>query len=199
MNESVLLLTLQQQFEKDSDGKVKFLGQSVSETIRTCLTNGMSKKADRVKSEFKVPDKRFVNCVVFKTPWLISPSRFWYLKLHALTAMRDFDALDTFARSRRSPIGYEAFVRHLIEAGHPKEASSYVIRCDGPKRVELYVLCADWRAAGRECKERGDKKGMEYVSLPFHITSTLMRFADNSGSRALIRLSQESWISLRHL
>lgn len=63
-NESVRLLALQQQYEKDSDGKVKFFGQSVSETIRTCISNGMSKKADRVKSEFKVPDKRSVNCVV---------------------------------------------------------------------------------------------------------------------------------------
>ncbi|KAG2068050.1 vacuolar assembling sorting protein VPS16 [Suillus decipiens] len=146
MNESVRLLALQQQYEKDSDGKTKFFGQSVSETIRTCISNGMNKKADRVKSEFKVPDKRF-----------------WYLKLHAFTAMRDFDALDAFARSRRSPIGYEAFVKHLVEAGHLKEAATYVMRCDGPKRVGLYVLCEDWRAAGRECKERGDKKGMEQL------------------------------------
>lgn len=146
MNESVRLLALQQQYEKDSDGKIKFFGQSVSETIRTCISNNMSKKADRVKSEFKVPDKRF-----------------WYLKLHALTAMRDFDALDAFARSKRSPIGYEAFVRHLVETGHLKQAALYVMRCDGPKRVGLYVLCEDWRAAGRECKERGDKKGMEQL------------------------------------
>lgn len=146
MNESVRLLALQQQYEKDSDGKIKFFGQSVSETIRTCILNNMSKKADRVKTEFKVPDKRF-----------------WYLKLHALTAMRDFDALDAFARSRRSPIGYEAFVRHLVETGHLKQAALYVMRCDGPKRVGLYVLCEDWRAAGRECKERGDKKGMEQL------------------------------------
>lgn len=89
--------------------------------------------------------------------------RFWYIKLHALTALRDFDGLDVFARSKRSPIGYEAFVRHLVTAGHLKEAASYVIRCDAPKRVDLYVLCQDWRAAGRECKERGDKKGLEYV------------------------------------
>ncbi|KAF8556045.1 vacuolar assembling sorting protein VPS16 [Imleria badia] len=144
MDESARLLAMQQQLEKDSDGKVEFFGKSVSETIRTCLMNGMGKKADKVKSEFKVPDKRF-----------------WYIKLHALTALRDFDGLDAFARSRRSPIGYEAFVRHLVAAGHLKEAASYVIRCDAPKRVELYVLCEDWRAAGRECKERGDKKGLE--------------------------------------
>ncbi|KAG6377543.1 Vps16, C-terminal region-domain-containing protein [Boletus reticuloceps] len=144
MDESARLLAMQQQLEKESDGKVKFFGKSVSETIRTCLMNAMSKKADKVKSEFKVPDKRF-----------------WYIKLHTLTALRDFNGLDAFARSKRSPIGYEAFVRHLVEAGHLKEAASYVIRCDAPKRVGLYVLCEDWRAAGRECKERGDKKGLE--------------------------------------
>jgi hypothetical protein len=82
-----------------------------------------------------------------------------------LTALRDFDGLDAFARSRRSPIGYEAFVRHLVATRHLREAASYVIRCDAPKRVELYVICEDWRAAGRECKERGDKKGLEYVFL----------------------------------
>lgn len=60
MDESARLLAMQQQLEKDADGKVKFFGQSVSQTIRTCLMNGLSKKADKVKSEFKVPDKRYV-------------------------------------------------------------------------------------------------------------------------------------------
>lgn len=60
MDESARLLAMQQQLEKESDGKVEFFGKSVSETIRTCLMNGMSKRADKVKSEFKVPDKRWV-------------------------------------------------------------------------------------------------------------------------------------------
>lgn len=58
MDESARLLAMQQQLEKDADGKVTFFELSVSETIRTCLMNGMGKKADKVKSEFKVPDKR---------------------------------------------------------------------------------------------------------------------------------------------
>jgi len=54
-------------------------------------------------------------------------------------------------------------VRHLIEKGHPKEAAIFVPRCDSSGRVDLYVDCGDWRAAGKECKERGDKAKMEYV------------------------------------
>lgn len=96
---------------------------------------------------------------------------FWYLKLHALTSVRDFDGLEAFAKSRRSPIGYEAFVKHLVDRGYQKEALSYVPRCDGPKRADLYVLCNDWRAAAKECKDRNDKAKLEYATL-VHLRST---------------------------
>ena len=61
MDESSRLLNLQQQLEKEADGKVAFFGLSVNETIRVCIVNGMAKRDDKVKSEFKVPDKRFVS------------------------------------------------------------------------------------------------------------------------------------------
>lgn len=58
MDESARLLTLQQQLEKEADGKIVFFGLSVNETIRTLVANGMAKRADKLKSDFKVPDKR---------------------------------------------------------------------------------------------------------------------------------------------
>jgi len=91
-------------------------------------------------------------------------SSFWNIKLYALTSIRDFEGLEAFAKSKRSPIGYEVFVRHLIEKGHLKEAATFIPRCDSNKRVDLYVDCGDWRAAGKECKERGAKAKMEYGS-----------------------------------
>jgi hypothetical protein len=77
--------------------------------------------------------------------------------MQALTEMKDFEGLEVFAKSKRSPIGYEAFVAHLLEKGYTREAASYVPRCDANRRVDLYVDCDDWRQAGKECKERGDK------------------------------------------
>jgi len=146
MDESSRLLVLQQQLEAEADGKVPFFGQSVNETIRTCVVNGMLKRADKIKSDFKVPDKRF-----------------WYTKLYALTEIRDFEGLDTFSKSKRSPIGYEAFVHHLVEKGHSKEAVAYVARCDPPKRADLYAECDEWRMVGKECKDRGDKAKLEQL------------------------------------
>lgn len=59
MDESARLLAFQQQLEKETDGKITFFGLSVSETIRSCLLNGMARRADKAKSDFKVPDKRY--------------------------------------------------------------------------------------------------------------------------------------------
>lgn len=81
--------------------------------------------------------------------------------MHALTQTRDFEGLDAFSKSKRSPIGYQAFVHHLVEKGHPREAVGYVARCDASARVDLYVECGEWRMAGKECKDRGDKAKLE--------------------------------------
>lgn len=63
MDESARLLAFQQQLEKETDGKITFFGLSVDDTITTCLLNGMSKRADKAKYDFKVPDKRCVFCI----------------------------------------------------------------------------------------------------------------------------------------
>ena len=96
--------------------------------------------------------------------WLL---RFWYLKLYTLTEAKDFEGLDAFSKSKRSPIGYEPFVHHLVEKGYPKEAVAYVAKCDSPKRADLYAECGDWRSAAKECKDRNDKAKLELVFCPF--------------------------------
>jgi hypothetical protein len=59
MDEYSRLLTFQQTLEKETADKIEFFGLSVDETIKKCLLNGMSKRADKLKSDFKVPDKRY--------------------------------------------------------------------------------------------------------------------------------------------
>lgn len=36
--------------------------------------------------------------------------RWWWIKLKALTENRDWEQLEAFAKSKKSPIGYEPFV-----------------------------------------------------------------------------------------
>ena len=60
MDESVRLLTFQQQLEKDAPTIGPFIGLSVNDTIKSCIINGLGKKADKLKSDWKVPDKRYI-------------------------------------------------------------------------------------------------------------------------------------------
>jgi hypothetical protein len=60
MDDSVRLLTTQQQLEKEVDGKIKFFGLSVNETIRSLIMNGLNKKAEKVRGDWKVSEKRYV-------------------------------------------------------------------------------------------------------------------------------------------
>ena len=47
-------------------------------------------------------------------------------------------------------------IRAASTEGGPLKGSGK-LRGDVPKQVDLYVKCGEWRMAGKECKERGDK------------------------------------------
>ena len=79
------------------------------------------------------------------------------VKLKALVDIRDWDALDAFSRSKKRPIGYEAFVEYLVATNHSTQALAYIPRCEARNRVELYIRCGEWLRAGQECRDRGDR------------------------------------------
>ena len=68
MDDNVRLLTFQQQLEKDLEGRVEVVGLSVNATIRVCFLNGQPKKAEKVRGDWKVPDKRLAIHTRITTP-----------------------------------------------------------------------------------------------------------------------------------
>lgn len=60
MDDFARLLGMQEGVERELDGRVRVVGLSVSETVRVCLVNGLAKRAESVRSGWKVPDKRYV-------------------------------------------------------------------------------------------------------------------------------------------
>lgn len=58
MDEYSRLLGVQEQVEKES-ANVKVFGLGLNETMRVCLMNGLGKRAEKLKSDFRVPDKRY--------------------------------------------------------------------------------------------------------------------------------------------
>ncbi|GAA5851110.1 hypothetical protein JCM8547_004135 [Rhodosporidiobolus lusitaniae] len=138
VDDHLRLLVLQQSLEQENPGK-QFVGLSVNGTVRQCWLEGMEKKAEKVRKEFGVPEKRY-----------------WYITLRSLIHLRDYSTLLAFSK-KKSPIGYEPFVEELIKAGAQRHAVGYVERCEGRNRVELLVRSGEWAMAGQECVRRGER------------------------------------------
>ncbi|WWC61373.1 uncharacterized protein I303_103954 [Kwoniella dejecticola CBS 10117] len=140
------LLLLQQTYEKELDHKFTFSGLSANAFIHKLLLEGFTKRAERVRSDWRVPDKRF-----------------WWIKLRALAERKDWEGLEAFAKSKKSPIGYEPFVTHLLSLTPPQptHAASFVPRCDPRQRADLYVRCGDWGRAAESAKERNDRSKLD--------------------------------------
>jgi hypothetical protein len=62
---------------------------SLMETIRQCVKLGLRKQADKLKADFKVPEKRF-----------------WFVKMKALVELKDWEGLESWS-GKKSPIGFE--------------------------------------------------------------------------------------------
>lgn len=88
--EASQLLKIQENLDKDLADRKEFLGLSLNETIYRLIRSGYGKRAQKIQGEFKMPDKTF-----------------WWLRLRALVAKRDWGELEEIGKNRKSPIGWE--------------------------------------------------------------------------------------------
>mmetsp|Transcript_15272 Transcript_15272/g.46155 ORF Transcript_15272/g.46155 Transcript_15272/m.46155 type:complete len:862 (+) Transcript_15272:225-2810(+) len=117
------LRRLQAELENET-GQLAFVGLSVVGTIRQALKLGNERAAQRVRSEFRVTDKRF-----------------WGIKIRALAADQQWDALDAFAQDRRSPVGLEPFIAAARAHGAPTGVvARFIARMpNGKRKAEEYA------------------------------------------------------------
>lgn len=90
VSEASQLLKAQEALDKDLADHSEFLGLSLNETIYRLFRAGYGKRAHKMQSEFKMPEKTY-----------------WWLRLRALVAKRDWGELEEIAKVKKSPIGWE--------------------------------------------------------------------------------------------
>jgi hypothetical protein len=90
LSEASHLLKIQESLDKDLTDRSEFLGLSLNETIYRLLKTGYGKRAHRIQSELKMPEKTY-----------------WWLRLRALVAKRDWGELEEISKNKKSPIGWE--------------------------------------------------------------------------------------------
>jgi len=125
------LLDAQAQLDKQV-GKPMFVGLSISDTIYNCITVGQTARAQDLKSQFNVPDKRY-----------------WWLTIRAMAKMQRWDDLEKFSKTKKSPIGYRPFVEVCLEYDNYKvQALKYIPKVtDAWEKVELYVALLKFKEA----------------------------------------------------
>lgn len=100
------LLRLQRRLEDELGGQ--FLDLSLHDTVTTLILSGQNKRAEQLARDFRIPDKRL-----------------WWLKLTALADLEDWEELEKFSKSKKSPIGYLPFVEICMKQHNKYEAKKY--------------------------------------------------------------------------
>ncbi|KAI5662106.1 hypothetical protein M9H77_21429 [Catharanthus roseus] len=164
--EHAKLLRMQQEFEATTKQPI-FVDSSVNDTIRTCIVLGNHRAAAKVKTEFKVSDKR------------------WYwLKAFALATIRDWDALEKFSKEKRPPSGYRPFVEACIESDENIEAQKYIPKLSDPReRAEAYARIGMAKEAADAASQAKDNELLGRLKLTFAQSSAASSIFDTLRDR----------------
>ncbi|KAL8860018.1 MAG: hypothetical protein Q9178_003567 [Gyalolechia marmorata] len=144
-NEAQGLIRVQASLDHDLDAH--FSGLSLNETMLRLIKTGYGKRALKLQSDFKVPEKTW-----------------WWLRLRGLVAKRDWGEIEEVSKQRRSPIGWEAFFNEVLGAGNQKLAGLFVPKCtalSAQERSEMWVKCGMVAKAGEELVKVKDVSGLE--------------------------------------
>jgi hypothetical protein len=156
IDDAAKLLRLQETYEKDLAGSrdaapsapgssaTSLIGLSANDTIFHLIRQGHYKRATRVQSDFKIPDKTYT-----------------YIRLRALVAARHWNEIEESAKAKKSPIGWEPYFNEVLAAGNTRVASVFISKCTNlevKQRVDMWVKCGLFVKAGEEAfkaKDRG--------------------------------------------
>ncbi|CAL3966617.1 unnamed protein product [Diplocarpon coronariae] len=146
LQEASALLRMQEAFDRDLTES--FTGLSVNETVFKLIRLGYAGRAKKVQSEFKVPEKTAT-----------------WLRLRALVSKRDWNELEEWSKTRRSPIGWEPFYALILQSGNPKLASIFIPKAapslDAGAAIAMYEKCGMRVKAAEEAVRLKDVESLE--------------------------------------
>ncbi|KAI1238064.1 hypothetical protein IHE44_0012775 [Lamprotornis superbus] len=142
--EQIKLLRLQRHLQEELDKP--YLDLSLHDTVATLILDGHHKRAEQLYRDFRIPDKRY-----------------WWLKINALATRGDWEEMEKFSKSKKSPIGYLPFVEVAVKHHNRYEAKKYAPRVPPEQRVKAFVLVGDLEQAAEAAIERKNEAEMSLV------------------------------------
>nr|CAB3267627.1 vacuolar protein sorting-associated protein 16 homolog [Phallusia mammillata] len=126
--EQLQLLRDQTNFEQQTDHS--FAELSMHDTIHELLITNQLKKAEQLRKQYKVNDKRW-----------------WWLRIQSLAEIGSFNELESFSKSKKSPIGYLPFIEMCMKYNAPGEVPKYISKVSQEKRVSALLKVGNVKAA----------------------------------------------------
>ncbi|CAH2085639.1 unnamed protein product [Euphydryas editha] len=123
-----------------------FVGLSLHDTVKKLLKQGEIKLADKLRSEYKMPDRRY-----------------WWLRILTLAERDEWAQLEIFSKSKKSPVGYEPFVDACLKYGKNDEALKYLPKCRDDIKVKYYVKAEFYEEAAQVAFEQKDESALFFV------------------------------------
>ncbi|KAG9466791.1 hypothetical protein GDO78_016105 [Eleutherodactylus coqui] len=142
--DQIKLLRIQRSLQEKLDKP--YLDYSLHETIYNLILDGMQKKAEQLYKEFRIPDKRY-----------------WWLKISALAEKEDWEELENFSKSKKSPIGYLPYVEICMKHRNRFEAKKYMARVSPEQRVKALLLIGELDQAAEAAIEHKNENEMNMV------------------------------------
>uniref|UniRef100_A0A3B4TJL1 Vacuolar protein sorting-associated protein 16 homolog n=1 Tax=Seriola dumerili TaxID=41447 RepID=A0A3B4TJL1_SERDU len=137
------LSLLQSAVDEYNKAKNEFAAKATMEAL---LALGLHKQAEQLYRDFRVPDKRY-----------------WWLKLKSLAEKEEWEELEKFSKSKKSPIGYLAFVDICMKCNNKYEAKKYVSKVTPEQKVKAHLAVSDLEGAADAAIERRNESEMGAV------------------------------------
>jgi len=120
-DETSRILKFQRAHASKQNNAVPLNGLSIHDTMIRLLQMGEIKEAEKMKNEYKVPDRRF-----------------WWMRILTLAEKQNWMELEKFSKNKKSPIGYEPFVEVCLQQDNTQEAQKYIARCPDKRKVHWF-------------------------------------------------------------
>uniref|UniRef100_A0A3Q3XGA3 Vacuolar protein sorting-associated protein 16 homolog n=1 Tax=Mola mola TaxID=94237 RepID=A0A3Q3XGA3_MOLML len=130
----------------DDEKGAGLLGLSLQATMEALLALGLHKQAEQLYRDFRVPDKRY-----------------WWLKLKSLAEKEEWEELEKFSKSKKSPIGYLPFVEVCMKSNNKYEARKYVSKVTPEQKVRAHLAISDLEGAADAAIERKNESDVGAV------------------------------------
>ncbi|CAL7934755.1 unnamed protein product [Xylocopa violacea] len=142
--EQIKLLRYQKSLEDTLHEPI--VGKPLHDTVRVLLLHNELKLADKLRSEYRISDRRY-----------------WWLRIQCLAEKGMWSELEKLSKSKKSPIGYEPFIDQCLKYNEEREAKKYLPKIKDELKVKYLVKLRMLNEAIQTAVEQKDVNALIFL------------------------------------